>query len=391
MGVTGAARGALSASSGASAWWASGLLVALVAGSWLASWLLGGAGRVVPHWYYFPVLVAALRFGHPGALVVALVSGVLAGPLTPQLVTAGLAQHPSEWLTRTAFFVAVGQVAALLVRPALPSLSSELQRRRVERALRRALERDELTVWFQPVLSVDDGRIVGAEALLRWHHPERGLLSPGSFMPLLEQTPAIHDVGDWVLRRACAEAAQWPDHNLGVWVNVSGAELDSSKLPERVADATAASGLPTSRLCVEVTESALVVDFAGSAERLAALDRMGVCIAIDDFGTGYSSLSYVHCFPAHVLKIDRSFIAGLHSDPQGVAIVGGVILMGRTLGMRTTAEGVETDQQARHLRELGCDLTQGYYHHSPMPADELAALLRAQQPAAAPTDEPTTR
>lgn len=376
MGVTGAARGAFSASSGASAWRASGLLVALLAGSWALSWLVGGAGRVVPHWYYFPVLVAALRFGHPGALIVALASGVLAGPLTPQLVAEGLAQHPSEWLTRTAFFVAVGQLTALLVQPALPSLSTELQRRRVEREVRRALERDELAVWFQPVLSVGDDRIVGAEALLRWHHPERGLVSPGSFMPLLEQTPAIHDVGDWVLRRACAEAATWPDPNLCVWVNVSGAELDSSKLPQRVADAAAAAQLPTSRLCVEVTESALVVDFAGSAERLAALDRMGVCIAIDDFGTGYSSLSYVHCFPAHVLKIDRSFIAGLHSDPQGAAIVGGVILMARTLGMRTTAEGVETLQQARQLRELDCDLSQGFYHHSPMPAEQLQALLR---------------
>lgn len=362
-----------------------------MAGSWFAGWLVGGAGRVVPHWYYFPVLVAALRFGHPGALVVALVSGVLAGPLTPQLVTEGIAQHPSEWLTRTAFFVVVGQLTALLVQPALPSLSTELQRRRVERALRRALERDELTVWFQPVLSVDDDRIVGAEALLRWHHPERGLLSPGSFMPLLEQTEAIHEVGDWVLRRACAEAARWPDPELCVWVNVSGAELDSSELPERVADATAAAGLPTSRLCVEVTESALVVDFAGSAGRLAALDRMGVCIAIDDFGTGYSSLSYVHCFPAHVLKIDRSFIAGLHSDPQGEAIVGGVILMARTLGMRTTAEGVETEQQARQLRELGCDLTQGYYHYYPMPGEELAPLLRAQRRGAAAADEPTSR
>lgn len=378
--VARAVREAFGASSSASTLTATGLVAALVAASWGASWLVGGAGRVVPHWYYFPVLIAALRFGHAGALVVALVSGVLAGPLTPQLVAEDLAQHPAEWLTRTAFFVGVGQVAALLIQPALPSLLTELQRRRAERSVRRALERDELAVWFQPVLSVSDRRIVGAEALLRWHHPQRGLLSPGAFLPMVEQTSAIHDVGDWVLRRACAEAAAWPDTRMWVGTNLSSAELDSAHLPHRVADAVDAAGLPPSRLCVEVTESALVVDFDGSAERLAALNRMGVKVAIDDFGTGYASLSYVHCFPAQALKIDRSFVAALGHESQGAAIVGGVNLMSRTLGMHTIAEGVETEQQAQQVRELGCDMSQGFYHHYPMPAPQLAALLHAQPP-----------
>ncbi|QBI21676.1 EAL domain-containing protein [Egibacter rhizosphaerae] len=362
-----------------SVWWAVGAVVGMVVLSWGASWLLGGAARVVPHWYYFPVLFAALRFGHVGALVVALASGLLAGPLTPELVGEGTAQNPSEWLTRTVFFVAVGQVAALLVQPSLPSLTADVRRRRTERSIRGALARGEFELHFQPVLSVAHGETVGAEALIRWRDPQRGLLPAGAFMPEVERTETIHEVGAWVLREACAHAAAWPDDRAWVAVNLSGAELDSPDLPRRVASTLERTGLPPARLCIEITETVLVEDFEGSRQRLDELAGTGVRVAIDDFGTGFSSLAYAHRFPADVLKIDRSFVAALETDPQGGAMVGSIVILARTLGMRTIAEGVETQVQQHRLPELGCDMAQGYHYHRPMPAGDLDVLLRAQQ------------
>ena len=375
MAVADAAQRTAGLSSGVPTRSAVAFVVVLLGASWAASWLLGGAGRVVPHWYYFPILFTALRFGHAGALVVALASGLLAGPLTPQLVSEGLAQTSSEWLTRTGFFVAVGQIAVVLTRPALPWLAAEARRRRLERAARGALAADELELWFQPVLRAGGGPIVGAEALLRWQHPDRGTLTAGEFIAELERTAAIHDVGDWVLRRACEHAASWPDEDLWVAVNVSAVELDSAALPGRIARALATSGLPASRLCLEVTETTLVEQLDGSIARLGELQRMGVRIAIDDFGTGYSSLAYVHRLPADILKIDRSFTARLGEQEQSEAIIGGVVILARTLGLETVAEGVERAEQVPWLHELGCDMTQGYHHHHPMPAGAFAALL----------------
>ena len=356
------------------------LVVALLAASWSASWLLGGAGRVVPHWYYFPILLAALRFGHVGALVVALASGVLAGPLTPQLVSEGLTQTPSEWLTRLGFFVAVGQVAAVLTQPALPSLVAFAARHRLERDTRAALAAGQLEVWLQPVRRAEDGRIAGAEALLRWRDPERGVLPAGEFIAELERTDAIHEVGDWVLRHACAQAVAWPEEAAWVAVNISAVELGSDALAGRVARALAVTGLPASRLCLEVTETTLVEDLDASMARLEELQRMGVRIAIDDFGTGYSSLAYVHRLPADLLKIDRAFVDGVGSGGQSDAVIGGIVLLARTIGLETIAEGVERAEQLPRLRELGCDMTQGYHGGRPMPAEAFAALLTDREP-----------
>jgi diguanylate cyclase len=257
-----------------------------------------------------------------------------------------------------------------------------LDRLQTETALRRALEREELRLLFQPEISIDTGKIVGVEALLRWQHPDRGLLGPPEFLALAEETGLIVPIGAWVLGEACRHAQRWQEEFPGgdaltIRVNVSPRQLTDDKLVEAVAEVVDETGLEPSRLCLEVTESVLVEDPASSARTLTALKTLGVEIAVDDFGTGYSSLEYLRHFPIDCVKIDRSFVRGLPDSPEDVAIVGAVIELGHALHLSVTAEGVENTQQLGNLRSAGCDTAQGFLFSRPERPEVIETLLGA--------------
>jgi EAL domain-containing protein (putative c-di-GMP-specific phosphodiesterase class I) len=248
-----------------------------------------------------------------------------------------------------------------------------------ENDLRRAADEGELRLHFQPVLTLQDELIVGAEALVRWAHPTRGLLFPSDFIPLAEETGLIVPIGEWILDRACAEAARWARSSarlaqIHVGVNLSGRQLAQPDLPDKVAEALGRSGLSPSRLFVEITESVLMDGTSPATSSLAAIQEMGVTVMVDDFGTGYSSLTYLRAFPIDGLKLDRTFVAGLGHDAADTAIVESVIAMAHALGLRVVAEGVETEEQLRALADLGCDLGQGFYWSAARPSDELEEL-----------------
>ena len=261
-------------------------------------------------------------------------------------------------------------------------LESVTDRLSLDQDLRRAVERGELRLFYQPVVSMESGAIVGSEALVRWQHPTRGLVPPDSFIPLAEEIGLISAIDTWVMRTACAQAAAWrkaghPD--LIVAVNVSGRELGRSDLVDRIEAVLFESGLPPDRLEVEITESAAAAQPAEALEELHQLRRAGIGIAIDDFGTGYSSLSKLATFPADRLKIDRSFLSGIRLETDEAPLVSATIALAHQLGMKVTAEGVETPAQLAFLRRQGCDLLQGYLFSRPVPAEQFEELL-AQPP-----------
>ncbi|HUP72152.1 MAG TPA: EAL domain-containing protein [Acidimicrobiales bacterium] len=361
---------------------------------WLANVAVGGANTVPPHGFYVPILVAGIRFGARGAAVTSVTAGVLAGPLLPADVSTATAQPLSDWLVRVVFFVVLGQVMTGIVALTVRELRARLEQLQAEHELALALERGELFVLYQPIVSLDaQPRIVGVEALLRWRHPQRGDVLPGDFIPLAEQSGLIVSIGRWVLHEACRQAQQWrrdilrDADSFKIAVNVSTRQLNEAQFPGDVSEILAATGLPPSWLHLEVTETALVVDIDWSAEQLQRVKQVGVSVAVDDFGTGYASLTYVQRFPIDVIKIDRSFVATLETDPGGGAIAGGIVMLARSLGIRTVAEGVETARQADMLRDLGCDLAQGWFFGRPKPAVDIERLLRTQQDSAYP--EPT--
>ena len=246
-------------------------------------------------------------------------------------------------------------------------------------ALHRAVERDELRLHYQPVVDLASGAVCGVEALVRWARPNHGLVGPGAFIPLAEETGLIVPIGRWVLEESARQVARWqearPGQPLAVNVNLSAAQLRQPDLIADLAAVLAASRLDPGALCLELTESTFMEEADGHGAALAALKALGVNLAIDDFGTGYSSLTYLKRFPVNVLKIDQAFVGGLGRDASDTAIVRSVIDLAHALGLTVVAEGVETAEQAAHLRRLGCDLAQGYYFARPLPPDELDALL----------------
>jgi diguanylate cyclase (GGDEF)-like protein/PAS domain S-box-containing protein len=254
-------------------------------------------------------------------------------------------------------------------------MDERLQARRLlELDLRRALVAGEFELFYQPLLSLAEDRITGCEALLRWRHPERGLIMPGEFVGLAEEIGLIVPLGEWVIRRACQEAVTWPG-DLKIAVNLSPAQFHSRNLVQVVISALSNSGLDPTRLELEITESVLLHDNAANIKVLHELRALGVRIAMDDFGTGYSSLSYLRSFPFDKIKIDRSFVADLSSDGDAMAIVKAVTSLGASLGMVTTAEGVETADQFDRLVQQGCTEVQGYLVSRPCDAVAIRALI----------------
>jgi len=259
-----------------------------------------------------------------------------------------------------------------------------LERLAMETSLRRALERREFFLHYQPRLSLATGAVTGVEALARWRHPELGVVPPGEFIALAEETGAIHDIGRWVLEAACAQAAQWRDAGLPpvrVAVNISARQFGADNLLAQVEAALAASGLAPQSLELEITESVVAQSVERAAQILAGIRALGVRVAIDDFGTGYSSLSQLKRFPIDTIKIDRAFVAELPHNPDDAAIARAIIALGRSLRLVVVAEGVETAQQHAFLRAHGCDELQGYLLSRPLSAEDCARfLIRGQSP-----------
>jgi diguanylate cyclase (GGDEF)-like protein/PAS domain S-box-containing protein len=255
-----------------------------------------------------------------------------------------------------------------------------MRRLEVERELREAIDRDELALFYQPVVNLRTGGITGLEALVRWRHPERGILDPADFVSIAEDSGLIEPIGRWVQERACRQALEWhqlqPDSRpFDVAVNLSARQVAHRDLPATVEEIIARTGLDPQHLRLEITESVLVEESATAISSLHALNEMGVRLVLDDFGTGYSSLAYLNRFPFHALKIDRSFVDALGIEQEPTAIVEAIIGMARALSLEVIAEGVESEVQLAELRRLGCDYAQGYLFHPAMPEREVSRLI----------------
>ena len=268
-----------------------------------------------------------------------------------------------------------------------PEIDSLIQRRRaIELELRNALPAEHFVLHYQPILDLATGRVTGLEALIRWHHPDKGMVSPVDFIPIAEETGLIIPIGAWALQQACMDAAAWPNE-IDISVNLSPIQFKRGNLLDVVQAAIAVSGLAPTRLKLEITELTLLEN---SSDRLALLHQLralGIRIALDDFGTGYSSLSYLRSFPFDKIKIDQSFIRELGTNKESAAIVGAIVGLALSLGMTTVAEGVETMEQLAMVRDQGCAKVQGYLFSRPRPAEEVAGLIRTLRIPEIPADK----
>jgi predicted signal transduction protein with EAL and GGDEF domain len=259
-----------------------------------------------------------------------------------------------------------------------PAMDLQMQIRRImEQDLRKALPSGEFELHYQPIVNLASKEISGFEALIRWNHPSKGLVSPAAFIPLAEEIGFIVPMGEWVIRQACATAAQWPDH-LHVAVNISAVQFRNPGLMQVIIGALAASGLAPTRLEIEITETVLLHNKEATLAVLHQLRELGIRIAMDDFGTGYSSLTYLQSFPFDKIKIDRSFVKDITENSGSLNIVRAVAALANGMGMTATAEGVETTEQLDRIASEGCTEMQGFLFSKPLPAHEIERQFLAQ-------------
>jgi diguanylate cyclase (GGDEF)-like protein len=273
--------------------------------------------------------------------------------------------------------------------------TKSLHRLDLENEIRKALENDQFELHYQPKADANSWSLVGAEALLRWHHPERGAIGPADFIPIAEETGLIVPIGQWVLREACNQVKLWSNYpfgNIPVSVNISSHQFQSDSLIDDVLGAALGAGIDPKLLELEITESVLLQDAENTLVALNRLKRAGIALSVDDFGTGYSSLSYLKRFPIDTLKIDRSFVTDLHTDQDDAAICAAILAMAQQLGLNVVAEGVETKEQLEFLRHHGCDQIQGFLCSKPLSSDQFVILLReiAKTAANGPADNKAT-
>lgn len=331
----------------------------------------GGSPNPLVHLYYLPIIFAASRFQWRGGLVAGLVAGAAAGPLSPLGVVADVDSLAPTWLVRLAIFVAIGILVAWLAGESSRGVSAFVRDARGARDLRRGLDRREFVAFYQPIIDLDSGRTAGFETLCRWRHPVHGITSPADFIPLAERTGAIIPLGTWILQDATRQAAEWVAEgavDLVIAVNVSASQLCQADFARVVTAALDASRLNPQRLCLEITETAILHDRDTALANLEALHESGVLIALDDFGTGESSLAYLHDFPIDIVKIDLSFVGRVDRDARGAALVSAIIEMAKALGASTIGEGIERQSQLDALRVLGCGQGQGFFLGRPAPA-----------------------
>ncbi len=367
-------------------------IIGLLGGGFALTFAFGGAHHVAPHWFYLPIVIAAVRFGQVGAFPTAIAAAVLVGPLTPGDVASGTPQDIADGGVRGAFFVAIGTAVPVLMQLSTTPAMRHRRDVRVEMDIRRALDRHEFVLFYQPIIDLNDGLIIGAEALLRWQHPDRGLLEPAAFIADVER---IGSIANWTLHEAAATAARWrTSYGLDVFdvaVNVSAQNLAQPDFVTQVRIAVKAAQLDPAHLCVELTESAMIDDVESVAARLEVLRSIGIRIAIDDFGTGHATLSYLQQLPVDVIKIDRSFINDLGTRRRGDPIVASLLQLGGEIGATCIAEGVETRTQHDLLVQHGCTRAQGYLYARPLPATQFEHLLNTHTTLIPPTsDTPTS-
>jgi diguanylate cyclase (GGDEF)-like protein len=264
-----------------------------------------------------------------------------------------------------------------------PSMNTRaLKRMELKNEIRRAIEREEFEVFYQPIVEAEDGSISGLEALVRWRHPERGLVAAEEFIGMAEETGLIHPIGGWVFEQMCRQAQRWVRNGsappLMMGVNFSASQF--AHQADEISRVLGETGLPPESLIIEITERAVMDNAEFSLGKLKRLKGLGVKFAIDDYGTGYSCLRYLKLMPVDFLKIDRIFIAGLGNDAGDTAIIRGTINLAHALGLKVVAEGVETNEQHEHLKELGCDMVQGFYYSRPLSVSEASSLLEKGPP-----------
>lgn len=361
---------------------ACGVVIAGLVAAWLASYGVGGSRTVLPHLFYLPILVAAARFGHRGALVVAAMAGVAAGPLLPVDVATGEAQSVPNWMGRLAAFVVVGQVTAALHSRSLAVARDRLHDRSDRIALQEALERGEFVPVFQPIVDLSDGQIRTIEALARWVRSDGTVVGPDEFIGAAERTGLIGPIGLSILEQSCTQLAAWTTRDghrpwgLSMSVNLSPCQLDAPALVAQIASVLDRTGVDPATLILEVTETGLAADPDAATRQLDELRALGVRIALDDFGVGHSSLAILHRFPIDIVKIDRTFTSTLGTDPRVGAMIEAVVGLTQALGIvPPVAEGIETPEQLRAVTALGCGAAQGYLLARPQPATEVEQLL----------------
>lgn len=375
------------------------IAVALIAIQLAAAFMLtnavGGTHHIPPHAFYLPIGFAGLRFGLVGAVPTAVIATILAGPLTPSHVATGTPQNVTDWVIRGVFFLAVGATLPAMMRRGTTTIQQDRHRLHTEMEVRRGLERDEFVVFYQPVVELDTGRIVGAEALLRWDHPQRGFLTPDAFIHDVER---IGSLATWVLAEATATAARWRTtfalDDFSISVNVSAQNLAQPDFVAQVRTALRAAQLDPKYLCIELTESMVIDDLDIAAARLQVLRSLGARTAVDDFGTGHSTLAHLRQLPIDVIKIDRSFVSELERHQRSDSIVGSLSQLAHELGATCVAEGVETEAQRAILMGHGCNLAQGYLFARPIEPLRFEELLAAggilTPPQIGSGDEPET-
>ncbi len=361
------------------------LITSGLLGAWLLVYLAGGVNHMVPHWYYIPILFAAARFGSYAALFVALLAGIMSGPLTPEYVASGVAQDSARWLTRTGFFVGIGLMMAWLGGPSLRPFTEEVRNLKLEFDIRRGLANGEFFLRFQPIVDLKKNICVGFEALIRWQHPKHGELPPSAFIDVAETSNLIHEISSFVIDQACCRISAWntlaADYNrppVHVAVNLSSRDLEHPKLVHTVTSALARYKLKPACLHIELTES--VAANEGAEFQLRRLRQAGITLHIDDFGTGYSSLSYMNRFKVDYIKADRSVIGDLDTNPHSNKLASCIVTLARKFDLGTVAEGIENERQLAAARDLGFDLAQGFYLARPMTADFVPGVIHRFTP-----------
>lgn len=357
-----------------------GLLAASIAIVTLVIVVTGGAPTPLAHLYYVPILYAATRHGHVGAFVAAVSSGLAAGPWMPTTAGAASVQSARDWGVRLILFVLVGLVASWLASQDARPLDLMLRDIVLGLGLRSAVRHKRLRVHYQPLVDLRDGQVLGVEALCRWTNNRGRAVRPDVFIPAAEHTGAIIAVGREVLRLSTQQSNTWADTHrdgLAMSVNVSTVQLCDPGFVQRLTDLVGSKADRRYQLCIEITETAIIADPVGALATLISLRALGACIALDDFGTGQSSLAYLAGLPIDIIKIDQSFVATVDVDPTSRALVDAVVHIASSLGAVTIAEGVETAGQLRALRELGCDIGQGYYLGRPVEAASVDWSTRA--------------
>jgi diguanylate cyclase (GGDEF)-like protein len=344
----------------------------------------------------FVVLLTDLDVPEEAGLVATRIRQALSGPFTFEtrqfVVTPsiGIALYPRDGtdveslLTRADTAMYQAKDVRNTVRFYVSAMDAKtLDRLRLEEELRQAIKDQQLCLHFQPKHSLRDGAVVGAEALLRWHHPERGWVAPGQFIPLAEESGLIVPLGEWVINEACRQLQQWQQRGLPVLklaINISAEQVARSDVPNTTLKAIWKHGIRPQALELEITETLLMQDVKAARAMMGALKDAGASLAIDDFGTGYSSLSYLRQFPVDTLKIDRSFVQNAHASEDDAVICEAIIAMGKKLKLTVVAEGVELEEQRAFLKAAGCDQAQGFLYSKPLPAAEFEAYLLAAAP-----------